>query len=400
MSALSWQSSSTVGNLREKGTAASRFSLLVIIRTQQLTIPYSQSPYNQTSATSTVTVTYDATPIPTPSNLPALVTGTFSLPSMPNRVSSTCFNDTTLSQAWACNIVLFAPMVMNIDQGSPDRGGYSVTVTSNLTLTLTNNVYSYGEQPFYMPDPLPMELVNDTYQPARGPAWFRMLPFNKTVILPEASLTASPSSSTPTQVAARSHIDDFMRKGIAQPGDKPWVCTWPETFFEIFIYPEQNSSWNNAASGSSSSWPSGTATSGSTSASHGGNSCVYASSGYPPASTTSDAGPSATTPYVPAETSSWVLPPPLYPRVLKLEERRIHQSPQPYCRQMEISHDGQPARPVKDANGDDVVIYIAETEPAPPGVAARSQSRAGYNNGLAYRDSSELSDCGCTWFNT
>lgn len=348
-----------------------------------------------------MTVTYDATPIPTPTDLPELVTGSFNLPLMTNRVSNTCFNDTTQSQAWNCNILIFATMIMKIQKNVHDGGGYSIGITCNQSLTLANNVYSYGEQPLVIPEPSPMELVNDTFQPARGPAWFKMMPFNKTVILPEPVLTASPSSSTPTQVVGRnfnnafgSSPGDFKRKGIAQTGDKPWVCTWPETFLEIFIYPKQNSSYSGwpkaSSSGTSGPWPSVTPAPGS----------PTSSNGYPPASTTGDSGATTTGPYMPVDTTGWEMPPPPYPRVIKIEERRIDRSPMPSCRQVEITGDGKPARPVKDANGNDVVVYIVENEPPPPGAPGTSQSNRLHNSVLEYRDSSEISDCGCMWFIT
>lgn len=366
---------------------------------------------SQYGGASTVTVTYDATPIPTPTDLPDLVTGAFSLPLMTNRVSNTCFNDTTQSQAWNCNVLIFAGMTMNIQKNDHASGGYSIGVTCNQSLTLANNVYSYGEQPFVIPTPTPMELVNDTFQPARGPAWFKLMPFNKTIILPEGVLTAPPSSSPATQVVARNFNNafgsgpgDFKRKGIAQTGDKPWVCTWPETFLEIFIYPQQNSSWNKPLpSMTSGSWPGATpapTSSISSSTVPGGNGAYP--NGYPPASTTASGTPTTTGPYMPVDTSGWEMPPPPYPRVVKIEERRIDRSPMPSCRQVEITGDGKPARPVKDANGNDVVIYIVENEPPPPGAAATNASSERDDKAvIAYRrDSSEISDCGCMWFIT
>jgi hypothetical protein len=376
----------------------------VLSRAQQLT---RNSDYN---GQPTVTVTYDATPIPTPSDLPELVTGDFSLPLMTNRVSSTCFNDTTQSQSWSCNIVIFTEMVMNIQKNMHDPGGYTISVNCNESLTLANNVYSYGEQPFLIQNPMPMELVNDTFQPGRGPAWFRMMSFNKTVILPEPVLNASPASSTPTRVvrnfnnAFGKSPGDFKRKGVAQSGDKPWVCTWPETFLEIFIYPQQNSSWNKPfpTGTSATGWPSSSPTltnNGYGDKGGGGGGSGHASNGDSLATITTDNTPTMTGPNMPIDTSGWVLPPPLYPRVIKIEERRINRSPMPSCRQVEIRGDDQPARPVKDENGNDVVIYIVENEPLPPGVPS-GQSRRGYHNPLQYRDNSEMSDCGCMWFIT
>lgn len=358
-----------------------------------------------------MTVTYDATPIPTPTDLPELVTGAFSLPLMTNRVSNTCFNDTTQAQAWNCNVLIFSSMVMNIQHNNINSaGGYSISIDANQTLTLSNNVYSYGEQPFLMTNPMPMELVNDTFQPARGPAWFRMMPFNKTVIVPESLLTASSVAATPTsQVVARnfnnafgSNPGDFKRKGIAQPGDKPWLCSWPETFLEIFIYPQQNSSWNKVPpTGTPSSSLSTTPVPGPSPPTNSGWGGGSGGNGFPPAASTTAVGAATTTgPFAPTDTAGWQPPPPLYPRVIKIEERRIDRAPMPTCRQVEITDDGRPARPVKDANGNDVVIYIVENEPPPPGSSATGQSSRAHASGLEHRDSSEISDCGCMWFIT
>ena len=356
-----------------------------------------------------MTVTYDATPIPTPTDLPALVTGVFSLPLMTNRVSNTCFNDTTQAQAWTCNVLIFSSMVMNIQPNIINSTlGYSISIDANQTLTLSNNVYSYGEQPFLMTTPMPMELVNDTFQPGRGPAWFRMMPFNKTVVVPESLLAPSSAAATPTsQVVGRtfnnafgSNPGDFKRKGIAQPGDKPWVCSWPETFLEIFIYPQQNSSWNKV-SPTGTPGPSSLSTTSVPGPSAPANSGWGGGGGFPPPSTAAAAGAATTTgPDAPTDTSGWIPPPPLYPRVIKIEERRINRAPMPTCRQVEITDDGRPARPVKDANGNDVVIYIVENEPPPPGAAAVGQSSRAHASGLEHRDISEISDCGCMWFIT
>jgi hypothetical protein len=327
---------------------------------------------------------------------------------MTNRVSNTCFNDTTQAQAWNCNVLIFTGMVMHIRKNNiDDAGGYSISIKANQTLTLSHNVYSYGEQPFLIPDPLPMVLVNDTFQPARGPAWFRMMPFNKTVIVPESLLTASPVGAAPTaQVMARGFNNafgnsprDFKRKGIAQVGDKPWVCSWPDTFLEIFIYPQQNSSWNNVSpTGTSTPSSSTTPAPGSPVPTGNGSGSGNIWSGYQPTTTSTD-GPAtatATGPFAPLDTSGWESPPPLYPRVIKIEERRIDRSSMPTCRQVEIVGDGQPARPVKDSNGNDVVIYIDENEPPEP----QGQRNRLHGSMLGYRDASEISDCGCMWFIT
>lgn len=376
-------------------------------------------------------MTYDATAIPTPTDLPELVTGAFSLPLLTSRVTNTCFNDTTLAQAWNCNVALVTQVLMTIqkDTRSPEDCDYTISITCNQSLSIANNVYAWGAQPALIPKPLRMELVNDSFQPGRGPAWFKMVPFNKTIVLPEPVLTVSPSMTTRSaaRLAREMHAygagpSDFKRKGIAQAGDKVWVCTWPETFLEVFIYPMQNSSWAKPfGSGPSGPWPTSTPGPSVTPTNGAGADSTPASSdgrldgrgeGHDghwtsptpnPAATTTTAGdspsPSPTDPYMPSGTGGWEMPPPLYPRVVKIEERRVDHSPMPSCRQVEIQGDGQPPKPVKDANGNDVVIWIVENEPPPTG-APRNAVR-GYHDPFYYRgETSDMSDCGCIWFTT
>ncbi|KAK3941610.1 hypothetical protein QBC46DRAFT_97577 [Diplogelasinospora grovesii] len=381
-----------------------------------------------------ITITYDATPIPTPSDLPPLPTGTFGMPLMSTLQSSTCFNDTTQSQAWNCNYII-SGMYLTVSQntdGSPGR--YKVAVNCNQSLTLANNVYAYGEQPPLIVNPVSMELVNDTFEIARGPAWFYMMPYNKTVIIPEGALTYSTSVSGKLIRDAGNGfgpvIGNFKRKGVAQAGDKPWVCNWPETFLEIFIYAEQNSSWSGFKPQPSSSSASSTDSSSSSTVTSpptyspptyfpttrpmyksnaGGGwaqkGAVVPSSSYSP-STASTA--TTTGPFGPIDTgANFVPPPPPYPKVIKIEERRVSGAPEPQCTQVEIQSQGQPGQPIRDANGNLRIVTIVENEPPPPGtvVTARVQRRTSHgwhHDPFLYdRDSAaDMSQCGCIWFLT
>lgn len=376
-----------------------------------------------------VTITYDATPIPTPSDLPPLVTGTFGMPLMSSRVSSVCFNDSQLSQAWNCNILMFAGLTMTIgeNQVTPELVDYTISLTCNESFTLSSHVYSYGEQPPLIPSPLALELVNDTLEPGRGPAWFKMVPYNKTIILPEPVLEPPNGPAASTQPRSFTTFGggpgDLKRKGTAQSGDRPWICTWPETLLEIFIYPMQNSSWNRLpptgafpagpfptemASMGSSTIPGAPAPTGENPyRGDGGDGGAGGGEGpfIPPASAQGDYS-TPTTDIPPLDTSHFDFPLPLppYPKVVKLEERRTAGSPTATCRQVEIVADDQPARPVKDANGNDVVIYIIENAPTPETESSKIAVDNGYRhngNPLLHRDSSsDLSDCGCMWFIT
>ncbi|KAK4128443.1 hypothetical protein N657DRAFT_562371 [Parathielavia appendiculata] len=189
---------------------------------------------------------YGATPIPTPPDLQPLPTGTFAMPLMTNSVSQTCIRDSTLSQAWSCNLVI-SGLTLTVTKDNDD---YRASVNCNHSFTIMNHVYAYGEQPPLIQEPVTLDLVGDKFEPGRGPAWFKLLPFNKTVILPE-SMFGSPSAADAQNRARHvatsisGGVSNFKRKGIAQRGDKPWVCSWPNTHLVLFIYAQQNSSFTN-----------------------------------------------------------------------------------------------------------------------------------------------------------
>ncbi|KAK3692484.1 hypothetical protein B0T22DRAFT_475396 [Podospora appendiculata] len=423
------------------------------------------------------TTTYDATAMATPTSLAPLPTGNFSMPLMvPTRSSNTCFNDTTQSKAWGCYFSPMTGMYMTIDKkGANQPGEYTFSLRCNQSLTLAANFYSYGEQPPQISQPLTLELVTDILEPTRGPAWFKMVPYNKTMILPEAVLSSTGSSSVSGRMirdrAARDDDDsrnggsrtgDFKRKGVAEQGDKPWICNWPGTYLEVFIYPDQNASPNpfgqppsssTSSSPSTSPQPTPPPSSGSTTS----QSTASTSStldpdrqeSVPPSSTPSSsssyskwdgahggynnnnnnnnhgyedhtvvarsAGPQPSTSAYPSNGSPLgEMPRPSYPKALKLEERRVYGAPMPQCTQVEIQGPGQPAKPVRDSNGNVVTIDILETSPSGPSSSATQgqsdlQTHVGRRaadwrrerNPLPDRDNdADVSKCGCMWFIT
>ncbi|KAK3995841.1 hypothetical protein QBC44DRAFT_217714, partial [Cladorrhinum sp. PSN332] len=171
------------------------------------------------------TATFGAIPVPTPPDLQPLPTGTFSMALMTSRESKTCFQDTTLSQAWNCFFVMGPHLTI-----TQADAGYTARLTTNESLTLSNNVYSYGEQPPQFEKPFALELVNDTFEMTRGPAWYKLLQYNKTVVIPEALLNSSNTASVSGKRIRSFDMTDFKRKGLARRGDKPWVCTWPDVY--------------------------------------------------------------------------------------------------------------------------------------------------------------------------
>ena len=353
----------------------------------------------------------DATPIPTPADLPPLPTGMFGLPLIPNKSPSSCFNDTTQAQAWSCQIWFGSGLTITIGAISPkepDGPIYDIAINCNQSNTIGNNVFFYGEQPPVISTPQPLQLVNDTLDPNRGPAWFKMLPYNKTVIVPESRLSmpdGAPSVSGRKIRRAFGGPGEYHRKSTAQAGDKPWVCTWPDTLLEVFIYPNQNTSMYKMSL-TSTYTPSSTPTKVVDPASAANGAAAPATPGPTPGPGPGEFGP----------------PPPPYPRVVKLEERRMPRSRPATCVKYHIKpQEGNPklvAEPIFDPNGKQIVIPISEADPAPsmgqgpppPGMGqgppgqgpppGPERRNLAYDTGLLPRDTADLSDCGCLWMVT
>lgn len=277
---------------------------------------------------------------------------------------------------------------MSISRNAPqlgDQGNYDVFLITNSSLAPPDNGLSYGTQPPVIEPAMGMELVNDTFDLDRGPAWFRMLSYNKTVLVPEDLLTESSSS----KVRRRGGFPPAQHKNMARVGDKPWVCYWPGTIVEVFIYAEQNSSYASQ-----------------TMASTGGVT----------------AAPTATTPWNTPVTDFGAMPTPTgnvvefmplasYPRVVKVKERRVHQEVSPYCVQITINDDNTTS-PVLNSDGSLLTIYIDEEEPGP--VAAEAQEDDSKRKWRRYMrepeatkqwllprdDDGDMSACGCMWFSS
>lgn len=172
-----------------------------------------------------------------------------------------------------------------------------------------------------------------------------------------------------------------MRKGVAQPGEKPWFCYWNGTLLETFIYVNQTSA-SGSRQASSSSAAAVTATS--TASSSTQPSTGTYSSSVPTSNVQSQGSPYSGQSQVPYF-------PPSYPRVVKLEERRIPRGSQrvsPYCVQQVVQPDGS-TLPFLNSTGQPVTIHLNETQPT-------SYSRRDFFLQSIYeRDSGDK--CGCTW---
>jgi hypothetical protein len=319
--------------------------------------------------------TLDASPITTlPSGIPALPTGTFLLPiTTPSIAPDSCLENPAQSGAWSCAIPSGLPYQMTVS-GIP---GSSSLSNNEITLDLGNSTLGYlpyGAQPPVLNQAQVLSLARNVPDPERGPAWFFQTLYNKVVILPEGALTP-----LNTKRATNSHGDDtvldFVRKGVTQPGDRPWFCYWNGTLLEAFLYVNETS----RAGARSSAHPTGAAT------------ATYSSATSSPTSTVPSPGQTVDPAFLPC-----------YPKTVKLEERRLPLGSQPitpYCVQQYIAGDGSP-HPYTNGTGEPIIIYLNETEPT---VTSPMLARAAIFGGLeeeeggAPSERRSVSTCGCVW---
>ncbi|KAG7105065.1 hypothetical protein HYQ44_016377 [Verticillium longisporum] len=336
------------------------------------------------------TQTLDTLPLPTkPADLPPLDTGTFSLPPLvSSQAPTTCFNDTTQAQAWTCNIpfTIYAMAVSKLPNGTP-ISDYTLQLTLSNGSSISG-LYNWGTQPPTIDDPIIMRLVKDNDAPELGPAWFAQVAYNKTVIIAEDRFPNVGSMSSKTTVKRNWSLEppkDLKGKGVigTNAGDRPWICTWPGTLLEVFIYPSENNSFSGSPSPSTSS-------DGTTSTA--------------PTSSTDEQPAGA--PYGPPTTTTRTPKPPAppYPKIMKIEESRVSDDDTraAVCQQVEICDDGFTSVPVIGADGDPIEVIIVENQRL-VAYHFEESKRSVRDNSLRPRNSqpySQLSECGCMWWFT
>jgi hypothetical protein len=318
--------------------------------------------------------------------------------------------------------MVFADALLNINH-VPDQSStaqYNAMFEYNASYLVESDAYLYGMQPPTIASPVQLQLVADASEQAYGPAWAFEVLYNKTVIIPEAWFAASTTSaaaaaSSTSASEQRRDLLDFQRKTAAQPGDTPWICFWNNTVLELFVYAGQNSSQTLplSSSGSTTAAPSSTTpTSASTttptstpySASwttlvdHSVSHKLNERQDVATTPTSSSSTPASTTNYYDT-TASYPTTLSVYPRVVKMAERRLSGSPsiQPYCQQYEIAEGG--ARPLLDSQNHPVVVMIDEEEPA-YGASKLRAIRRYLQEVEAESSANAMSDCGCEWLVT
>ncbi|KAF4446413.1 glucan 4-alpha-glucosidase [Fusarium austroafricanum] len=319
-----------------------------------------------------------------PPGLPTMPTGLYALPNPvtdPTK-SNDCFNDTTQQPAWSCDIVI-PVWSIQIDGGINPKSKNPYNCTYNLTLKAIpdkNTPFPWGTQAPSILQPVPLILVNETQDTARGPAWWLRAQYNKSVIVSESTFSSELGKRGPP--GNNDEYEDYnsfhrfkSKPSHAVSGQKPWFCTWPNTLLEFFIYPNETTTWPKV----SSSYEEYTTT-----------------SGYPPAPT-------------PGDDKGWgdVKKPKVFPRAYKMVERRLlwNEESVATCTQYEIYGDGTKKRPVVNTAGEPVMIEIVEKEEQvvpidkwvlKPTKRSEAETKQALRS-LLRRTNPSNTDCGCIW---
>lgn len=336
---------------------------------------------------------FDATPIPTPPGLGLLPTGAFSLPlGIPQESNPGCLTQANQYSAWSCKLG-FAPLLVTINNTMTSDGPRQLASvrTGN---SMPDGVILYGLQ---TPDlsQQPLQLVLDLDYRAYGPAYHFATRYDKLVVLRPDELSGG--------LGAKDQQPDdknFRNRFQVRPGDFPWFCYWNQTYIEGYIYVEDNST-----AASISALP--TSTSSSAMSLDTANIMANMASTLPPMTTGSTPTISNATPATPppvsrrdAQVDINAAPrTPPYPRIVKVEERRLPDSPQPYCQQMVLLDNGRIA-PAPNGNDGPKKVWLQASDPTyEEYFAAQASSTGNRKRDHSYlQGRSDPSDaCHCQW---
>jgi hypothetical protein len=334
---------------------------------------------------------FDATPIPTPSGLGPLPTGGFSLPlGIPQESNPGCLTQANQYSAWSCKLT-FAPLLITINNTMTDDGPMQLASIRS-GLQVPDSAILYGLQ---TPDlsSQALQLVLDLDYKAYGPAYHFQARYDKLVILRPEELNSFSGF-------AKRQDPTLRQRFQVKPGDLPWYCYWNETYIEGYIYAEDNST------AASFTFP--------TAAPSGSPSISYDMAGFLATATSAAASSTATIPA--SSTGATVTPSPKarrdaqsdaaapprmppYPRIVKIEERRLPNSQQPYCQQMVLLDDGKIAPATFGGNGFPKKILLQESDPSyDEYYAARATASSNSKREVDLQRRTDPSDsCHCQW---
>lgn len=276
--------------------------------------------------------------------------------------------------AWDCS----ARSYLGLNVIPADYGPTQINLTSGLS---PDAPLRYGPQPPQLNRLSSVSLMSDADDPSKAPAYYFQQPYDKIVILRGNQLSASPlkrgleEEDVSVKVKERQVAYRHRYKRIA-PGDQPWICFWNNTILEGFIYINNNttiespnasaivSSLLESAAPSVGYLPNPYADPSSTTSP---TETVFAIPSAPLATDTYRPGYSSPTPtsgYAKRGASQPTSYPSPYPKIVKIEERRLFQNPvNPYCQRMQVLDNGLLGQ-VSNATGGPIIVQLTEEEPA------------------------------------
>lgn len=258
----------------------------------------------------------------------------------------------------------------------------------------SDGLIRYGSQPPQLNQPANLVLMKDKDDFNKGPAYVFQQLYNKVVIVHEEDIPGGIPSSKRSllkrwffdpgfdkhaSLIGRQEDDQWMSDSIAQPADRPWYCYWNNTILEGLLFVTEDAS---ASASASNTYPSAAATS--------------SGSSQFPGSRFKRQTPSS----------------PLYPKSIKIEERRPQNPTPPYCEQMQILYTNEPNPILNPTTGKVNTVYLSETEsqsliqdqaiPGMPGTSPLSAPTASSSGFPAKRAAKEKraappSSCQCGW---
>lgn len=364
---------------------------------------------------------YDASLITTTAST-SPPTGTFALAfGAPQETQAQCLTFPSQRSAWQCDFAFGNDVAINI---------YSPLGTEQTGAELyapgqpaSGSGLTYGNQANLMSSTWsPFIYVIDNDNSERGPAFYFQSSYDKVVVIPGYAINASVSKlkRDTFQIPPKW----FANKQLAAPGEKPWMCYWNSTFLEGFIYTNEHAQPFSSITSSLATWthrPSTTAatstgipsyptpsaapgetitttvTVSSTAHTFTGAASAYPSwfqSTYPDWNGTDEYGSHQSK----RDGGGWMYGPgpglPIYPYMVKIEERRVPGSPQPFCVLYQILNDGS-YNWVPDDNGEQIIIHLSEHDPD-----ANEYKHGSVTSGkrLAKRDDELVPNgCHCQW---
>jgi len=327
---------------------------------------------------------FDATPIPTPTSLPSLPTGVFALPLGQAQESNPgCLVQPNQLSAWSCKMT-FAPLVLTVNTTLPAGGPPLVSLAA---LPKPDGGIQYGLQSPAL-TVRPMQLVIDFDYKMYGPAYHFSAMYNKVVVLSAEEFTAGSSFN---KRDGDGEQPPFRRRFQVMPGDTPWFCIWNETYIEGYIYVADNSS----AAAFPTAWPSNA---------YPTSIPMQTLAPTPVSSVAAETTQQTTTPQRRGDSDYPKYPP--YPRIVKVEERRLPDSPQPYCQKMLLLDNGQ-FTVAPGNNGNPVTVLLQERDPemrdfypsslAPPTSSSTKASKRKRQGQNPQKRTDPADSCHCQW---